>query len=94
MDKSKMQILLTELMSNQKNTSSMFTVKEKNLYSLMKRGERLQKFGHSDTTTIIGLTIKFIDKDIVLRRLISLNRDLNEILRTEVLKQSLLRADI
>jgi hypothetical protein len=29
---------------------------------------------------------KFIDKDIVLRRLISLNRDLNEILRTEVLK--------
>jgi hypothetical protein len=26
--------------------------------------------------------------------LISLNRDLNEILRTEVLKQSLLRADI
>ncbi len=86
MDKCKMQILLTELMSNQKNTSSMFTVKEKNLYSLMKRGERLQKFGHSDITTIIGLTIKFIDKDIVLRRLISLNRDLNEILRYEVLK--------
>jgi hypothetical protein len=53
-------------MSNQKNTSSMFTVKEKNLYSLMKRGERLQKFGHSDITTIIGLTIKFIDKDIAL----------------------------
>ena len=52
----------------------------------MKRGAKLQKFGHTDTTLIIGLTIKFIDKDIVLRRLISLNRDLNEILRTEVLK--------
>lgn len=52
----------------------------------MKRSERLRKFGHSDVTTIIGLTIKFIDSDKTLRYLVSLNRDLNEILRFEVLK--------
>ena len=44
-------------------------------------------------TTILGLTIKFIDSDYGLRTLVSLNRDLNEILREEILKQSLLRAD-
>jgi len=59
----------------------------------MKRSERLRKFGHSDVTTIIGLTIKFIDSDKTLRYVVSLNRDLNEILRFEVLKQSLLKAD-
>lgn len=59
----------------------------------MKRSERLRKFGYNDVTTIIGLTIKFIDNDKTLRYLVSLNRDLNEILRFEVLKQSLLKAD-
>jgi len=59
----------------------------------MKRSKRLRKFGHSDVTTIIGLTIKFIDSDKTLRYVVSLNRDLNEILRFEVLKQSLLKAD-
>lgn len=86
MDKSKMQILLTELMSNQKNTASMFSEQEKNYWSLMKRSERLRKFGHNNITTILGLTIKFIDTDRVLRYIVSLNRDLNEVLRTEVLK--------
>ena len=41
MDKSKMHILLTELMSNQRNIGSMFTRKEKNYWSLVKRSERL-----------------------------------------------------
>ena len=60
----------------------------------MKRGERFQKFGFSNVTTILGLTIKFIDSDSGLRTLVSLNRDLNEILREEILKQSLMRADL
>jgi hypothetical protein len=94
MDKSKMQILLTELMSNQKNTASMFSEQEKNYWSLMKRSQRLRKFGHNNITIILGLTIKFIDSDRVLRYIVSLNRDLNEVLRSEVLKQSLLRADM
>ena len=94
MDKSKMQILLTELMSNQKNTASMFSDKEKSYWSLMKRSERLRKFGHNNITIILGMTIKYIDSDKVLRYLVSLNRELNEVLRFEVLKQSLLRADL
>ena len=61
-----MHILLTELMSNQKNVSRMFNEKETLYWSLMKRGERLTKFGHSNVTTILGLTIKFIDSDVLL----------------------------
>ena len=52
----------------------------------MKRGQRLQKFGHTNTTTIIGLTIKFIATDRDLRKIVSLNRDFNEIFRSTVLK--------
>lgn len=81
-----MHILLTELMSSQKNTARMFTEKEMLYWSLMKRGERFQKFGFSNVTTILGLTIKFIDSDSGLKTLCALNRDLNEILRDEILK--------
>jgi len=94
MDKSKMHILLTELMSNQKNMARMFNDKETLYWSLMKRGERFRKFGYSNTATILGLTIKFIDSDKMLSKLVSLNKDLNEIFRDEVLKQTLLRADL
>lgn len=93
MEKSKMHILLTELMSNQKNTARMFTEREMVIFSLLKRGNRMRKFGYSDLSQIIGLTIKFIDSDETLRTLICLSRDMNEILREECLKQSLLRAD-
>jgi hypothetical protein len=64
----------------------MFNEKETVYWSLMKRGERLTKFGYSNTATILGLTIKFIDSDKCLSRIVSLNKDLNEIFRDEVLK--------
>ena len=73
-------------MANQKNTRTMFSNQERNPWSLMKRGQRLQKFGHTNTTTIIGLTIKFIATDRDLRKIVSLNRDFNEIFRSTVLK--------
>jgi len=52
----------------------------------MKRGERMQKFGFSNNATIIGLTIKFIDSDDIIRQIMLLNRELNEELRNELLK--------
>jgi hypothetical protein len=58
-----MHILLTELMSNQKNTARMFSEREMITFSLLKRGNRMHKFGYSDLTMILGLTIKFIDDD-------------------------------
>lgn len=72
----------------------MFSEKEMLYWSLMKRGERFKKFGHSNIVTILGLSIKFIDSDKTLRQISCLNKDLNEILRDEVLKQTLLRADV
>ena len=86
MDKNQIRILLTELLSNQKNPTKMFTEKEMLLWSLMKRGERMQKFGFSNNATIIGLTIKFIDSDDIIRQIMLLNKELNEELRNELLK--------
>ena len=59
----------------------------------MKRGNRFQKFGFTDLTQILGMTIRFIDDDQGLQNIVSLSKDLNEILREEVLKQSLMRAN-
>jgi len=43
-------------------------------------------------TLILGCTIKYIDTDEVLRAILCLSRDMNEILKPEVLKQALLRS--
>jgi len=43
-------------------------------------------------TLIIGCTIKFVDSDEVLRAILCCSRDINEILKPEVLKQALLRS--
>jgi len=64
----------------------MFSEKEMVTWSLLKRGNRLHKFGFSDLTQILGLTIRYVDSDITLRNLICLNKDMNEILREEILK--------
>jgi hypothetical protein len=86
MEKSKMHILLTELQSNQKITSRMFSEKEMVTCSLLKRSNRLQKFGFTDITLILGISIRFVDSDRVLRNIICLSKDLNETLREEALK--------
>ena len=70
----------------------MFTEKEQLIWSLQRRGNRLNAFGLTDQTQIVGMTIKFIDDDIILRNILLVCRDFNELLKEEVLKQSLLRA--
>ena len=62
-DKTQSHILLTELKSNQKNPSKMFTDHEVLVQSLQKRSNRLCKLGFNDMTLIMGCTIKFIDSD-------------------------------
>ena len=84
-------MLLTELISNQRRTSQMFTDEEQLIWSLQRRGNRLKAFGFSDKMQIIGMTIKYVADDDTLRKILALGRDFNEVLRNEVLKQSLLR---
>ena len=91
-EKSKVQILCTELRSNQRNTDKMFTEVETRIWSLQKRSNRLCRFGYTDTTLIIGCVIKYIDSDEVLRAILCSSRDTHEILKPEVLKQALLRS--
>ena len=81
-----MHLLLTELISNQKRTSSMFTDKEQLIWSLERRSNRLKLFGVSDKLLIVGMTIKFIGDDQTLGRILCLGRDYSETLRQTVYK--------
>lgn len=71
----------------------MFSEQETRIWQLTKRSNRLCKFGYTDMTLIVGLTIKFVDSDATLKNLLLVCRDFNDILKPTILKQSLLRAD-
>lgn len=64
----------------------MFTEKEQLIWSLQRRGNRLKAYGLSDPMQIVGMTIKFIDKDETLRNILLLCRDFNDLLKPQVLK--------
>jgi hypothetical protein len=64
----------------------MFTEQETRIWHLTKRSNRLCKYGYSDMTLIVGMTIKFVDKDSTLRNLLLVCRDFNDILKPAVLK--------
>ena len=91
-EKPKAQLLCTELRSNQRNASKMFSDIELRLWSLQKRSIRLSVFGYSDQTLVMGCTIKFVDDDRTLRNILLCCRDFNEILRESVYKQALLKS--
>lgn len=71
----------------------MFTEQETRIWLLTKRSNRLCKFGYSDMTLIVGMMIKFVDKDSTLKNLLLVCRDFNDILKPSILKQALLRSD-
>jgi ecotropic viral integration site 5 protein len=70
----------------------MFSEREQRIWSLQRRGNRLKLFGLTDATQIAGMTIRFIDEDSTLVKLLAVCRDFNEVLRDEFLKQALLRS--
>jgi hypothetical protein len=70
----------------------MFTDKEQMIWSLERRSNRLKCYGFSDTLQIVGMTIKFIDDDKTLVKLLLLGKDYFDTLRRPVYKQALLRS--
>ena len=68
----------------------MFTDLEIRICSLQKRSNRLRKYGLNEVTLILGLTIKFIDSDDTLLKLLRASRDVYECLKPSILKQALL----
>jgi hypothetical protein len=87
-----MHLLLTELISNQKTTSAMFTERELLICSLERRSNRLKMFGYTDTLQIVGMIIGFISDDETLLKLLALGKDYHDTLRQPVYKQALLRS--
>ena len=59
----------------------MFSEMETRIWLLTTRSNRLCKFGYSDMTLIVGLTIKFIDTDRTLKNLLLVCRDFNDVLK-------------
>lgn len=84
LEQSRMHLLLTELISNQKLTSAMFTDRDKMIWSLERRSNRLKLYGLSDTMQILGITIRYIDDDKTLLKILLLGKDYNESLREPV----------
>jgi hypothetical protein len=64
----------------------MFTEKEQLMCSLQKRSNRLKSYGLTDSMLVMGMTVKFIDKDSTLLKVLLLCRDFNEMLKEVVLK--------
>lgn len=81
LEQSRMHLLLTELISNQKSTNTMFTEREQLIWSLERRSNRLKLFGFSDTLQILGMTIRFINDDQTLGKLLLLGKDYYDTLR-------------
>ena len=50
------------------------------IYSLQRRGDRYQRFG-MDHMLVIGMTIKYIDRDSTLLKLLLVSRTFNEMLK-------------
>ena len=48
------------------------------------------KWGHSDTTLVVGLTLKFLSQDRDLVTILQCSKTFNEVFRDTVYKQSLL----
>lgn len=87
-----MHLLLIELISNQKLTSAMFTDRDKMIWSLERRSNRLKLYGLSDTMQILGITIRYIDDDKTLLKILLLGKDYYESLREPVYQQALMRS--
>ena len=71
----------------------MFTEKEMRIWSLQKRSKRLKKFGADDMILIIGMIIKYIDKDRTLLNILLLSGEVHDTIKEEALKQALLKSD-
>ena len=74
LDQTRTHLLLSELESIQKKTKLTLSPQEKKDISKFNKDKRLIKFG-SGILLIIGLSIKYIDGDLTLSSLLSLNKD-------------------
>jgi hypothetical protein len=70
----------------------MFTDRDKMIWSLERRSNRLKLYGLSRTTEILGITIRFIDDDRTLLKILLLGKDFYDSLKKPVYKQALLRS--
>jgi len=56
------------------------------IWSLERRSNRLKSFGFSDTLQILGMTIRFIDDDQTLLKVMLLGKDYYDTLRRPIYK--------
>lgn len=64
LDKSRIHTVLTEFEAIQRRGGHILNAKEKMLIPILKRNERLKKYGHDEKTMVMGLVIPYIGDDV------------------------------
>jgi len=60
---------------------------------MLKRNERLKKFGHNDTTMVMGLIIPYLGDDTTCINVIKMSRLFHEVFKDEIYKQCLIHTE-
>ena len=93
LDRSRVHTLLTEFEAIQRRGGHILTEKEKMMIPMLKRNERLKKFGHNDTTMVMGLIIPYLGDDTTCINVIKMSRLFHEVFKDEIYKQCLIHTE-
>jgi hypothetical protein len=90
LDKSRIHTVLSEFEAIQRRGGHILTEKEKLMIPMLKRNERLKKFGHDEKTMVMGLVIPFLGDDITATNVLKISRLFNEVFKDEIYKHCLI----
>lgn len=93
MDKSRVHTLLTEYEAIQRKGGHILNEKEKLMVPMMKRNERLMKYGYDNMTMVVGLVIPFIGDDSTCVKILQTCKQFNEVFKDEIYKQCLIATE-
>ena len=93
LDKNRVKTLLSEYEGIQRRDGHILNEKEKIMIPILKRNERLRKFGHDDKTMVMGLVIPFIGDDMTCTNILLIWRQFNEVFKDLVYNQWLIWTD-
>lgn len=81
LDQNRTHTLITEFESHQRRGEHILNEREKLMVPLLKRSERLKRYGYDDKTMVIGLWIQYIGDDVTCTNLLGTWKFYNEIFK-------------
>ena len=90
LDKTRVHTLLTEFEAIQRKGGHILNEKEKLMVPILKRNERLMKFGHDNKTMVMGLVLPYIGDDATWVNVLCTWKQFNEVFKEEIYKHWLI----